>query len=630
MKPDLDRHKLFSRRAMLIGTGQFALMGALVARMYYLQVLERDKYATLAEENRISLRLIQPARGRLVDRFGEVLAANRQSYRAVVIAEKVGDVKQMVDMLSTVIEISDRDRKKFMKEARRKRAFVPITVRDNLDWQEVSRIEVNTPDLQGVFVESGQTRDYPLGADAAHALGFVAAVSEAEQTGDPLLELPTFRIGKLGVEKTYDTILRGKAGRSQVEVNAHGRIIKELSRVEPVPGTDLVLTLDRGLQAFVSDRLREEPSASAVVLDVHTGQVLALGSQPSFDPLKFHDGIDHKSWRLLNGAETKPLINKALNGEFAPGSTFKMCVALAALEAGLITPQTRFVCRGVKVLGGARFHCWKRGGHGSVALKWGIKQSCDVYFYEVARRCGVDRIAAMANRLGLGAPVGIDIKGEKPGFIPTAAWKFATLGEKWQPGEDLVAGIGQGYITTTPLQLAVMTARMVNGGRGVVPHISRDNLTEEGLKPREYEKAPDLGISKRSLGLIVDAMSGVVNESGGTARRGRIDEPGMSMGGKTGTAQVRRITAAERARGVKKNRDLPWKLRDHGLFVGFGPVDEPRYAVSVVLQHGSSSRYAVPVARDIMRETLWRDPLNLGPAERARKQAASAEGGEEN
>lgn len=623
MKPDIERHKLFTRRAMVIGAGQFALMGALVARMYYLQVVERDKYQTLAEENRINLRLIQPARGRLVDRFGEIMASNRQSYRAVVIAEKTRDVKRIVETLGSVIRISDRDRKKFLKDARRKRGFVPITVRDNLDWDEVSRIEVNTPDLPGVFVESGQTRDYPMGPGAAHVLGYVAAVSQAELTGDPLLELPTFRIGKNGVEQTYDEILRGKAGRSQVEVNAHGRIIKELSRVEATPGTDLVLTLDAGLQAFVSDRLRDEPSAAAVVLDVHTGQVLALGSQPSFEPSKFHDGIDHKSWRLYNGAETKPLINKALNGEFAPGSTFKMCVALAALEAGLITPQTRFSCRGVKVLGGARFHCWKRGGHGSVNLKWGIKQSCDVYFYEVARRVGIDRIAEMSHRLGLGKPVGIDIKGEKPGFIPTSAWKFAMLGEKWQPGEDLVAGIGQGYITTTPLQLAVMTARMVNGGRAVVPHIARDELTPEGLVPREHEKAEDLKISERSRKLIIDAMSGVVNESGGTARRGRINEPGMSMGGKTGTAQVRRITAAERARGVKKNRDLPWKLRDHGLFVGFGPVDEPRYAVSVVLQHGSSSRYAVPVARDIMRETLWRDPLRLGPDELQQKQRES-------
>lgn len=628
MKPDIERHKLFSRRAMIVGTGQFALMGALVARMYYLQVLERDKYQTLAEENRINLRLIQPARGRLVDRFGQVMASNRQSYRAVVIAEKAKGVERIVDTLASVITISERDRKKFMKEARRKRSFVPITVRDNLNWDEVSRIEVNTPDLPGVFVESGLTRFYPMGQGAAHVLGYVAAVSEAEQTGDPLLELPTFRIGKNGVEYSYDEVLRGKAGRSQVEVNAHGRIIKELSRVEPVPGTDLVLTLDAGLQAFVSDRLRDEPSAAAVVLDVHTGQVLALGSQPSFEPSKFHDGIDHKTWGLLNRSETKPLINKALNGEFAPGSTFKMCVALTALEAGLITPQTRFTCRGVKILGGARFHCWKRSGHGSVQLKWGIKQSCDVYFYEVARRCGVDRIAAMAHKLGLGAPAGIDIKGEKPGFIPTTAWKFATLGEKWQPGEDLVAGIGQGYITTTPLQLAVMTARIVNGGRAVVPHISRDELKPGGMTAREYETAEHLAISERSLKLVSDAMAGVVNEAGGTARRGRINEPGMSMGGKTGTAQVRRITAAERARGVKKNRDLPWKLRDHGLFVGFGPVDEPRYAVSVVLQHGSSSRYAVPVARDIMRETLWRDPLRLGPEDLLRKQTAR-ENGEE-
>lgn len=623
MSPDNERQRQFTRRAALLAGGKGALMLALIGRMYYLQIVEARKYAMLAEENRINLRLLPPPRGRILDRNGVSVAANRQSYRLDMVAERTGkstrerraNVQRTLAALSTVIPLSETETRRVLREIDRKRAFVPITVRKNLAWEEVARISVNTPDLPGLVIEEGTVRHYPYGELAAHVIGYVAAVSELEQTGDPLLELPDFRIGKSGAEKVYEPALRGRAGTQQVEVNAHGRVIKELSREDPRPGEDLTLTLDMGLQNFASTRLGEH-SGIAVVLDVHGGEVLALASTPSFAPAAFHDGLDPELWRDWRRDPRKPLINKAVAGQYAPGSVFKMCVALAALEAGVITPHHYVSCYGYTQLGTSRFHCWKKGGHGALDLHEGIKQSCDVYFYDVARRVGVDRIAEMARRLGLGEPTGIDLSNESPGFIPTRAWKQATLGEPWQDGETLVAGIGQGFILTTPVQLAVMMARLVNGGKAVRPHLARDLLTPEGLAPRPAPAFGEIGLRPAHLKVIHDAMSGVVNEPGGTARSGRLEEP-MSMGGKTGTAQVRRITREERARGVKKNEDLPWEMRDHSLFVAFGPVEAPRYTVAVVLEHGGSSKYAVPIARDIMAETLTRDPLRPPPAGQA-------------
>jgi len=609
MNPDYERGKLFSRRAMIVGSGQFALFSALMARMYYLQVVEAEKYATLADENRINLRLVPPPRGRILDRTGVPIAANVQSYRVVIVSERTIDVRQTMAALASIIPLSDHEQDRILREVRRKRGFVPTTIRENLSWEEVSRIEVNAPDLPGVIIEVGRIRYYPYSEAAAHVLGYVAAVSEAEQKGDPLLKLPDFRIGKNGIEKTYDLALRGKAGSSQIEVNAHGRNIRELSRTDSTPGLDLTLSLDIGLQHFVFERLAGQ-SAVAVVLDAHGGQLVALASAPSFDPAEFHDGIAMRTWREWIADPKKPLINKAIAGQYAPGSVFKMCVALAALEAGVITPEHTVFCRGVVQLGTSSFHCWKAGGHGTMDLRNGIKQSCDVFFYDVARRVGIDRIAGMARRLGLGQPVGIDISGEKPGFIPTKDWKRATLGVPWQEGETLVAGIGQGFILTTPLQLAVMTARIANGGKAVVPHVAQEIPGPDGMEPRPQATFESLGIKTAHLDFIRDAMNAVVNEPGGTAGRSRLREPGLSMAGKTGTAQVRRISREERLRGVIKNEDLPWDRRDHALFVAFGPVETPRYAVAVVVEHGGGgSRAAAPVARDIMREALLRDPL---------------------
>ena len=603
MHRDSERHKLFSRRALMLGGGKAALLSALAGRMYYLQVLESERYATLADENRINLRLLPPPRGSIVDRQGRPMADNRQNYRVVIIPEQAADVERTLDMLSLIIPLSAGERRRIRREMGRKRAFVPITVRENLDWSEVARIEVNTPDLPGVLIDVGQSRNYPAGAESAHVLGYVAAVSEKELSGDPLLELPGFRIGKAGVEKVYDLALRGTGGSSQVEVNAVGRVIRELSRREGQPGQELRLTIDLALQQYAFKRLGDE-SASAVVIDVHSGEVLALASTPAFDPNAFNTGLSQAEWESLVSNPKAPLTNKSVAGQYAPGSTFKPAVALAALEKGAISPETKVFCSGVTKLGNAEFHCWKDGGHGEMDLKGALQHSCDVYFYEAARRTGIERISAMAKRLGLGGKLGLDLPGEKSGLVPSNEWKLGAIGAPWQLGETLIAGIGQGYILTTPLQLAVMTARLVNGGHAVTPHLTmRDKAADETQNPA-FNAADSLGISPDHLAQVRRGMEMVVNDPFGTAYRSRIDNPRFKMAGKTGTVQVKRITKAEREAGIIKNEDRPWKDRDHALFVGYAPYDNPRYAVAVVVEHGGGgSSTAAPIARDILLET---------------------------
>ncbi len=624
---DNERYRSFTRRALVVGGAQAALFAVLAGRMYYLQVIEAERYATLAEDNRINLRLLPPPRGRIVDRFGVPVAVNQQNYRVVLVREQARDVKQTLDLLSEVIRLPEEEFARILREAKHKRAFVPVSVRDYLSWEEVSRIEVNAPDLPGVNIEVGQTRNYPFAESMTHVLGYVSSVNASEQTGDPLLELPGFRIGKQGAEKQYDLQLRGTAGSSHLEVNALGRVIREIRREEGKPGRDLVLTLDSALQIFTHERLKGERSAAAVVLDVRTGDVLALASSPGYDPNIFNTGLTQKTWNSLVHNPLSPLTNKAIAGQYAPGSTFKMMVALAGLEAG-ISPEASNYCPGFMRLGRGRFHCWKRQGHGRVNMYGGLKQSCDVFFYDLARKIGIDRIAEMANRFGLGAPVEIDLPGERGGTIPTRAWKRATIGEAWQGGETLVSAIGQGFVLATPLQLAVMTARIANGGYAVKPRLTRP-LTPgveaaeaapepapgtEGSVAAGASKFPSLNISDAHMRVIHKAMDMVTNDKRGTAYRARIKEDGWEMAGKTGTSQVRRITMAERAAGITKNKDLPWRRRDHALFVCFAPVDNPRYACAVVVEHGGGgSKVAAPIARDILTETQRRDPSATDP-----------------
>jgi penicillin-binding protein 2 len=603
-----SREKIFGRRAVMLMGGQMALFAGLGARMYYLQVLQSDRYRTLAEENRINLRLLAPPRGYIMDRFGAPMAINVQNYRVVIIREQVDDVEATLERLHHLLEPGSFDPDRVTRDIKRRRAFVPVTVRENLSWNEVSRLEVNAPSLPGVSIDVGLSRFYPQGEVASHVMGYVAAVSEKDLTGDPVLELPGFRIGKRGIERHFDTILRGKAGNSQVEVNAFGRVIREIRRDEGQPGAEIALSVDSELQTFAADRLAEEQSAAAVVMDVHSGDILSLVSYPGFNPNAFSEGLSGEEWRNLVRDPHTPLTNKAVAGQYPPGSTYKIVVALAALEAG-ISPDHSVFCRGFTQLGNRQFHCWKKHGHGHMTIRDAIRESCDVYFYDVAMKLGVDRIADMAKRMGLGDRYGFELSEEKPGLIPTQGWKRATYGQPWHKGETLVAAIGQGYVLATPLQLAVMTARLVNGGKAVKPRlVPGPSATGLNTEPQATTDFPDIGVSEFARKIVMDGMDQVVNHAQGTAKRSRIKDPAMAMGGKTGTSQVRRISMAERESGVRKNEDKPWRERDHALFVGFAPVSAPQYVVSVVVEHGGGgSTAAAPIASAILTEAQRRN-----------------------
>jgi penicillin-binding protein 2 len=601
---DALRSKTFSRRLALLAGGKLALFGVLVGRMYYLQVVEADKYRTMADDNRINLRLLAPPRGRILDRTGEVVADNQLNYRVVVVAEQTGSVPATLDALAEIVPISDNERRRILREVSRKRRFLPVTVKDNLSWEDVSRIAVNAPDLPGVSIDVGSTRLYPHGDLLAHVLGYVAPPAESDLTGDPLLELPDFRIGRNGVERVYDLAMRGRAGNSQIEVNALGRPIRELARNEGEPGQDLVLTIDATLQAFAAKRLAKEESAACVLMDCTNGDVLVLASHPSYDPHEFARGISGTAWRALLNNTKAPLTNKAISGQYSPGSTYKMIVALAALEAG-ISPDMRVGCPGHMELGDNKFHCWKKGGHGGVDMIDGIMQSCDVYFYELGRRLGPERMADMARRFGLGQTLALDLPGERGGLIPTRAWKQARTGKGWATGESLVASIGQGYVLATPLQLATMTARMVNGGLAVVPHLTRDIVQGRRVAERPANAYAPVGVPQAHLAIMLRAMRGVVNDPRGTAFRQRIVDGVWTFGGKTGTSQVRRITEEERRVGLRKPDQVPWRERDHALFVGYAPLEAPRYALAVIVEHGGGgSAVAAPIAREVLAEAM--------------------------
>ena len=606
MYNNTERYKSFSRRTALLAGGKLLLTGLLVSRMYQLQVVDSGKYRTLAEDNRINLQLLPPLRGRILDRYGHPVAVNREDYKVILVAEQVDDVQATLAALARLIRLDEGERRRILRDVRRRRGFVPVTVRENLSWEEVSRIEVNAPDLPGLSITVGQSRQYPYGEDFAHVLGYVAAVSKEETGDDPLLSLPGFKIGKAGVERVFDAGLRGGAGNRQVEVNAAGRVIRELSRREGQTGKDVRLTLDRDLQIETADMLRKQKSAAAVIMDAETGDVLVLASVPGFDSNAFVTGLSSREWARLSGNPLSPLLDKAIAGQFSPGSTFKMIVALAALEAGIADPDHRIRCIGHVQLGNRRFHCWKKHGHGWQDMIGALQHSCDVYFYKLAERIGIDRIAEMSERFGLGHKTGIGLPGEKDGLVPTRAWKRATRGVSWQRGDTYNAGIGQGFLTTTPLQLAVMSARLANGRVAVKPRLS-------GTGSPVFEP---LGVSEEALEVVREGMYRVCNLRGGTAYKARIPEEGFEMSGKTGTVQVRRITRRERLNKVLKNEELPWNRRDHALFVGFAPSHRPRYAAAVVVMHGGSgSGVAAPIVRDLLSAVQRKDIMPLTGSE---------------
>jgi penicillin-binding protein 2 len=595
---------VFTRRALLVASAQVGALGLLAAKLYQVQVVEGARYATLAETNRVSARLIAPPRGRLLDRTGNPVAGNNQNWRALLIAEQTEDVGGTLDAFSKIVPLADHERARIERELRRHRRFIPVTVREFLSWEDMARIEVNAPDLPGILVDLGTTRLYPFGSSLAHVVGYVAPPTEADMGEEPMLSLPGIRVGRSGVEKYHDLALRGRAGAVQLEVNAVGRVIRELVRQEGTQGQDITLTIDAELQQQVLGHLGDE-SASAVVMDARNGEVLAMATNPSFDPGVFNSGVSQAQWIEWTNNRRAPLINKAAAGLYAPGSTFKMVVALAGLEAKAISPWDRINCPGYLDLGDTRFHCWSKGGHGLLDLHGGIKNSCDVFFYETARRTGIDRIAAMANRFGLGVRLDIELPGARKGFVPTRAWRIAQ-GKAWNIGDTIVHGIGQGYLQLTPLSLCTMVARIATG-RAVQPHLTRaiNGVIQRGVKPEDW---PLLGLPDRELHAVRDGMYAVVNEEQGTAPLARLALPNVQMAGKTGSTQVRRVSREQREHGYKSD-NLPWEFRPHALFVAFAPYDAPKYAVSVVVEHGNAGAgTAAPIARDIMTDVLTRDP----------------------
>ncbi len=618
----IQSSRTISRRALMLGGLQLGLVGALAARMRFLQVDEADKYRLLADENRINIRLLPPARGLIYDRRGVLLAGNEQNYRIVMVREDAGDIDEAVAKLATLVKLDPEKTEQAIKELKRRSAFVPVTIADRVSWEEVARVAVNAPTLPGIFPEVGLSRIYPLQQDFAHIIGYVGPVSDYDlqriDDKDPLLQIPRFQIGKSGVEAKLERSLRGSAGTRQIEVNAVGRVMRELNRKEGEPGKNVQLSVDQALQNFVQARLAlDEESASAVVMDVETGDLVAVGSAPSFDPNKFIHGISSRDYKALLDNPYRPLANKAAQGTYPPGSTFKMIVALAALAEGVIDSEERITCTGYIETAGRRFHCWRRGGHGKVDLVKSLRESCDVYYYEIAQRVGIEKISAMARKLGLGYKHELPLSGVARGLAPTKAWKLKHRSADWLIGDTINAGIGQGYVLASPLQLAIMTARIATG-RAVLPRLVRSfNGVEVPL-----EEAPPLDIDPEHLSIVRRGMYEVVYGQRATAGASKIIDEDKRMAGKTGTSQVRNISKAERAAGVIRNEDLPWERRDHALFVSYAPYDAPKYAVSVVAEHGGGgSTAAAPIARDIMLFALYGElpPLSAYPSSQRRK-----------
>jgi len=593
MVSDINREKIFSRRAFVLGGIKSLLMLGVTARLFYLQISQANKYEVLAEENRINLKLIPPVRGEILDRNKVALALNKENFRIILVPEQALSLEETLKRLKVVMGLTETERERVLKEAKRRRGFVPIMVRENLTWDEVARLEVNTLELPGVSIEVGSQRFYPFKEVTSHLVGYVGKVSTEELQQPGLLQLTDYRVGKTGLEKEFDSRLSGEAGAKQMEVNAVGRIIRELRREPGKTGDSLDLTIDVQLQNIIYDKVGDQV-ASVTVMNAHTGAVHALVGAPGYDPNLFHFGVDVESWQELQTNPRRPLLNRIVSGQYAPASTFKMIVALTALKEGW-TPGERVYCPGHYNYGDTRFHCWKEEGHGKLDLYEAIAQSCDVYFYELSRQLGIDKIAAMARTFGLGTPTGIQIPAEVSGLVPDRQWKRKALNRRWQKGETLIAGIGQGYLLATPIQLAVMTAQMVNGGYSVTPKLLQKEVVNNMVPPES------IGVPKSHLDIVMKGMDMATNAQKGTAYWHRIRTPEYRMGGKTGTAQVKRISLQEREDGIIENKDRQWFLRDHALYVGYAPLSQPKYVVSVVVEHGGGgSAVAAPIAHEAL------------------------------
>ncbi len=577
------------------------ILGAgLLGRLYWLQVESNDHYKMLSDKNRLHNEFLLPIRGQIFDTHGQLLAGNQFIHRAFLQRDGTEGWQKSLDRFAELLNLSTGEVESPLKTAKYKNKFLPLCIKDPLTWEEVATIELHNQELPGIHVEQGQCRFYPHAKIFCHILGYVGQPSikdKEELLSHPVAQHPGFRMGKAGVEKMFEKILQGTPGIKQVEVNATRQIVRNLSISPPHNGEDLTLSLKLDLQKSIYDRLSLFESASAVVMDVRSGGLLACVSTPSFDTNHFMNGIPRHLWEDLRSNPHSPLVAKFAQGQYAPGSVFKMIVALAGLKSGVVDEHTTFFCPGYYDLVGKgghmhRFHCHLKGGHGHVNLQQALAKSCDVYFYHLSLLCGVEAIAQMSALFGLGTPTTLGFPGEKAGLIPSKNWKEQLRGKKWTPAETINTSIGQGYVLTTPLQLCVMTARLASKGRAVQPFLIQNQRVFESL---------DIDI--KHMDLVFQGMRDVMSDVSGTAYASRSPLPHIEFAGKTGTAQVRRITKQDRELGLHKK--WPWHWRDHALFVGFAPVHDPEYAVSVVIEHGGSGgKVAAPLGRDILVDTF--------------------------
>ena len=597
-----------NRRMFITGSLKFLIMIGIVTRLFSLQVRENKKYLTLSDKNRIREWKLAPVRGEFHDYFGNVIAGNFESYQLHIIPEQVEDFRYVIYRVKDLLELSDKQFKKILKKKNEIKPWETLIVSDNLSWKKFSKINNHLYDLNGVKPVISISRNYPYKENFTHLIGYVSQANQNDIESTEVIKknfVPGLKVGKVGLEKSFEEKLIGSNDIERYEVNAFGRRISQLEFQKGEKGKTLRLTIDTEVQKLANELLKDK-AGSICVMDIYTGAIVAMQSSPSFDPNLFVFGISQDDWQLIRNDPMKPLVNKTLQGNYSPGSTIKPLVALSALENGIMNTNFTVKCTGKTEMYGQTYHCWKKKGHGFVSLRNAMKQSCDTYFYEIARRLGVDRLSQTAKKFGLGEKVfGNLFSNEKKGLIPNTQWKKNALGQGWLLGETIITGIGQGYIQTTPIQLCLMTAQIGNGGYKIYPHI----VTNEDNKIISADKFTPLFENSKNIKIVQDAMFGSTNEVMGTSYRSRIDDPKYQFAGKTGTSQVKKITEQERELDLK-TFEIPYEQRDHALYVAYGPYKNPRYALSIIVEHGGNgSTTAAPMAKKLFKLIIDRDEL---------------------
>ena len=600
-----------NRRMFILAMAKVIILGGIVSRLFFLQVKENKKYLTLSDKNRIREWKLPPERGDFQDYFGNIIAGNYEAYQLHIIPEQVEDFRYVITRVKDILELSENQFKKIIKKRKEIKSWETLIVADNLSWEKFSRINNQLYDLNGVKPIVSISRNYPYKDNYTHILGYVSQANQKDILSNEIIKdkfVQGLKVGKTGLEKSFEDRLIGDNSIERYEVNAYGRRISQLAFKDGDKGKTIKLTIDTEIQKF-TNQLLSEKAGSICVMDILTGQVIAMHSSPSFDPNSFVFGISQDEWQLIRNNPMKPLVNKTLSGNYSPGSTIKPIVALSALENDIISPKFTVQCKGHKnplELYGQKYHCWKKEGHGFVNLKEAMKQSCDTYFYEVARRLGVDRLSETAKKFGLGNKVFNNLfENEKNGLIPNTSWKKNALGKNWLLGETIITGIGQGYIQTTPIQLCLMTAQIANGGYKIYPQIVL-NDEEKNIK---VDKFAPLFRKSKNIKIVQEAMFSSTNEVRGTSYKSRIKDPKYQFAGKTGTAQVKRITKQDRELDLK-TFEIPYEERDHALYVAFGPYKNPRYAISILIEHGGSgSSVAAPLAKELFKKVIDRHEI---------------------